>query len=510
MNNQSYKQQEIVIDIKDILWKLLSQWKAILLVSIVTALIVCGTGYLKDMRAYKAQQMADAEARKQSSLPAGDRISDLLEALPEEDREAVQELIREREWLSDQREYLRESIYMNLDAADQIMVVQPFEIKVSDYAIAPLLSKSYEMYVMDEDFAKALVDSVSPENDYKYVSELLTYNVTEKSNTNLDNGRVVFSVSVKIPYDADPDSVAEDVKKNIEKYSQDLKSKYSHEINDLEYSVSRSYGYDMSNRQNTVLYWINNMDNTIKNAEQSLSEQQKMTIDAIMKIKDSVDTVDNEEDLSGNTVENDSADDSENGVENEPKAPAINAKKAVTGFALGLLLYAGIYIVLIIMGGTVNSALCAGCYTGTRLIGEVYYNETPTLLGRLLRSNLIEKYHYKEKADTNAQIGRITESLAAVCSHAGTKTLTIMDCIGAVDINASGIISSIVAETEKKGIESNTIDVSETIDENMLLDSEKAVIMVGDCTKTTTIRSLMTLCHEYDIKTLGSAYIAKM
>ena len=85
-----------------------------------------------------------------------------------------------------------------------------------------------------------------------------------------------------------------------------------------------------------------------------------------------------------------------------------------------------------------------------------------------------------------------------------------MDCIGAMDRNASGIISSIVSETEKKGIETNTIEVSETIYENMLLDSEKAVIMVGDCTKTTTIRSLMTLCNEYDIKTLGSTYIAKM
>lgn len=506
MNNQSYKQQEIVIDIKDILWKLLSQWKAILLVSIVTALIVCGTGYLKDMRTYKAQQMADAEARKQSSLPAEERISDLLEALPEEDREAVQVLVREREWLSDQQEYLKESIYMNLDAADQIMVVQPFEIKVEDYAVEPLLSKSYEMYVLDEDFAKALVDSVSPENDYKYVSELLSYSVTEKSNTNLDNGRIVFSVSVKIPYEADPDSVAEAVKKNIEKYSQDLKSKYSHEINDLEYSVSRNYGYDMSNRQNTVLYWVNNMDNTIKNAEQSLSEQQKMTFEAIMKIKDSAESVDSGEDLSDNTIENDSMGDNENKV----KAPAFNVKKAIEGFVLGLLLYVGIYIVLIIMKGTVNSALCAGCYTGTRLLGEVYFNETPTMLGRLLRSNMIDKYHYKEKANTTAQIGRIVESFAAICSHAGTKTLTIMDCIGAMDRNASGIISSIVSETEKKGIETNTIEVSETIYENMLLDSEKAVIMVGDCTKTTTIRSLMTLCNEYDIKTLGSTYIAKM
>ena len=68
MNNQTYQKQVIEINIKELIWDLLAQWKAVLLVSLIMALLMCGARYAKDKSAFDASIIAQKEAEAQKAL----------------------------------------------------------------------------------------------------------------------------------------------------------------------------------------------------------------------------------------------------------------------------------------------------------------------------------------------------------------------------------------------------------------------------------------------------------
>ena len=113
-NNNYYIPPETEIDLIELTWRMLAQWKAILVCALVMALLVPSVVYLKDTRAYKEAQY-EAEKEATDSVDPEEAIEELIVALKPEDRPAVEQALRNDEIIEAKREYLNSSLLVNLD-----------------------------------------------------------------------------------------------------------------------------------------------------------------------------------------------------------------------------------------------------------------------------------------------------------------------------------------------------------------------------------------------------------
>ena len=89
MNNDNYKAQAPEIDIRELFWDLLIQWRPIILTSILVALIVCATKYTKDMQNYHAQIESQKTAANQRELSLEEITAKALEGLSNDEKSEV-------------------------------------------------------------------------------------------------------------------------------------------------------------------------------------------------------------------------------------------------------------------------------------------------------------------------------------------------------------------------------------------------------------------------------------
>ena len=100
------------------------------------------------------------------------------------------------------------------------------------------------------------------------------------------------------------------------------------------------------------------------------------------------------------------------------------------------------------------------------------------------------------------QMKKASESLSAVCEHADTKDITMLNL---TDRNKVEDIRSMSSDINIK-----VVDVADEFDEKNLLDMGQAVFAIGSDTSVSTLLKLSKLCAEYDAKMLGCIYAAEL
>ena len=128
--NREYKPAETVVNLKEVIWDLLLQWKAVLIVSLIAMLLVGGLKYAKDMNAYKSAK--DAAAAEQSEQISPDqKIAGIMDALPADEQSTVEYLVMQEDWISAQKDYISESILMTTNPASQRTLMLYYYISTS-------------------------------------------------------------------------------------------------------------------------------------------------------------------------------------------------------------------------------------------------------------------------------------------------------------------------------------------------------------------------------------------
>jgi hypothetical protein len=502
MNSQTYGQKkDIELNIKDLIWNLLTQWKAILLVSLLMAMLICGVKYLGDVRAYKAETAKISEAEAQASLSNEDRIAAILSALPDSDREAVLMVLREQEWLDEQRSYMKESILMNIDPANLRALKLIFDIDAENASDVPVLHQDYALFIGSKHFRNEIGKAFDSDAQDKYIGELInTWNAVGPETDMGQTGSVLF-VQIVLPADADADAVAVAAEKAVKTYSKGIQDKYAHKITLANRDLSIIYSYDIVNRFNDTFYKINSMNNTVIGAINSMTDEQKDAFDAILAIRTGVEDV---------QLDNTAGD-------SELTAPEYSMKYAFLGFILGLFLYAFIYVILLIMKRQVNSAANVQSYTGSRLIGEVYCDSDKKGLKKLFHSKIIDKYYHRGKTDQITQIEKVADSIEAVCKHAGINKLALFDMTGSSSSSETndklkGVIKSIMNAATDRGLEVDIVDVydSDYFCEKKMIDIDNSVIAVSSDTKINSLNRILSLCSDYSVNTMGGVYTAEL
>lgn len=506
MNNQRYQKQIVELDLKELLWDLLAQWKAILVVSLVVALIVCGCKYAKDKSAYSVEVNAQKEAEEQKSISKDERIAIAISALPEKERDAVKLAVEQSVWINNQKEYLQKSILLNENPANQRVLDLRYYVETGSDASATPLIYGYSGHLTDQKTVDALRNVLGEDLEDRYIKELINCTKISDSGISEDDEKGVFGVSIVLPADADAVAVETVITNSLQEYKATLSDRIiAHNLSIISSSEGSFFDDGTAARKNNLLNNIYAMQNVLKNNENSFSAEQKAAFESITLILNEIDeesVLDSIDSAKGEAkVQSD----------DELVAPGISAKYAILGFIFGMFLYAFCYVLYIISKGCVSSAFGIESYTGARLIGNVYYKREHKGLEKILHSNFVNRLRYKNLPGLDVQLAKIEKSIEAVCAHVNARSLTI---IGMTDLNAKNSVgnafTTISSALDEKGIESSILNTTSELEEKDLLNVGKAILLVGDDTKISHIRKVAALCHDYDINLLGSIYFGEM
>ena len=217
MNISSNNKSTTVVSFRDIIWDLLSQWKAVLIVALIMAMLTSGAKYYKDINRYK-DNLENSKNEQTSELPLDVQIDNILSALPEGDREAVEYMVQQQDWVNLMKDYINNSIYMKVDPVSQRTAVLDYYIDSheNDDSVLATLVYAYSSYASSEKIIEGIRDVIDPDIDSKYVSELVYAPV---ENLHFDNGDAVLEVKIVIEEDTDANAIEKVITDAFTEYS---------------------------------------------------------------------------------------------------------------------------------------------------------------------------------------------------------------------------------------------------------------------------------------------------
>ena len=493
MNKQHY-QKSIEIDLKDLFWKLLSQWKAIFAAALLMAVLVCGAKHAADVNDYEAALEKEKEASTQTEMSAEERIEAVLGKLSDSDRSAVEYVVSEQKWLNSQKDYMDNSILMSTDPTNQRILKQVYSIKAENGDQLPALMRSYIGFMSGNEMAEAIKPFFGDEKDNKYLGELITLSNQETDNYMLDieGSSAALSVNVVLTEEADADAIAKAMNGKFAEHSSKMKGEYRHTISLTDSEVVHEYDSTNVSKRSSAFSSINSLEKNLKDAKSNLSDEQQAAAEKILSIESS--------------GEKESEKSSEGKA---PRKPGYSKKYAVLGFILGAMLYAVIYVLLAVLRGFVGSAAAAEKYTGTRLLGEVYGKREAHDFGRLLHSSFVDRIYHRGKTDAGAQIAKIASAVDAICDHEGIKVLTLLDFSDAGE-GAKKSIADVIGALKGKGIKADITNVRNEVDEKELGKADKVVYVLTEDVKAEHLWNVLNLCVDYDADGIGSIWLGEI
>lgn len=494
MNSYYSPSQEYEIDIHDFFWKLLMQWKAVLIVCLVMAFLVPGAKFLKDSRDYESTLAEQAEAEEEASLPMEERINAILDMLPAEDVSAVRFVVQQQDLIALQQDYFNNSILLNIDPTSQRNLNIKYYLQRGEVSDMQALVDAYSTCVRRTKVIQSFREVISPESSLQFIYELISSYGGSIADSEV--GSTLFTINIVLPDNVDADAVVKTADKAISNIYNELASAMgNHSIARVNTEDYRFYSTTTADRRSSVSLAVNNLYNSINAAKGRFTDKQLEALEAITEIKN-VDLIEKSSSKGGEGVS----------AEDEIKEPTFNKKYSLIGFVFGAFLYAIVYLLFVILRKTVSSASVAQNYTGTRLLGELYALGNHKGIGRILSSSSVAKRRYKRKLNINAQSEIIASTIDAVCSHHNADSITLLTSGIPEDLED---VIDIMIKTCRKDDCNIQLDVLNTkeIDEKKLSGIRNVIYAVSNETKIDSVGKLVELCGDYDISPLGTLYM---
>ena len=486
------------VNLIDIIWGLLSQWKAVVVVSVIMALLITGVKFHKDNNAYKASLKKQEEIASMTELPPEEQISSVLDNLSEEDRLEVEYVINQKEWIAKGRRYLRDSILMNIDPTDQRTLILNYYINSADVSETAMTSLAYGYlgFANSEDLIVALQQIISPESESNFIAELISVKNNYSYGMSMTKGEdFVVEIRVVLPEDADVNAVQKAVTDEIEKYSYTISKEIGeHDIsllNAFEARLYNQYAADRRTNLNTTTY---NINYNLGNLESALSEQQRVAMNSILEIK-----------RQANKAEN-AVQEIEEKDKAEISKPGISKKYGAIGFIMGIILYTIGFVFYSALKGDITSAEQTEHYSGSRLLGEIYYKGARKGLQGLLHSRVVDGIRSHGKNDTSTQISKISSAIDAVCRRNKAEMITVM-CLPGLSDGDHTVVSDIESAIKEKGIDVEIVDADFATIEEKLLSTDYVVCVTDENVKAADLINITSLMKSYDINNIGNIFI---
>lgn len=491
MNNQRLQKTDIAINLKELLWNLLDQWKAVLVAGLIMMVLVSGLGFLKSAQEYKKE--AQREAAENSGTPS-ERIERVMSSLTEDEQMHVTFVLQEQDWLDSQKSYVKKSIAMRTDPTSMRTLKQVYELDLKNKENSGVLSNIYRNYFLSDEMAEAVKPYIDPDIENKYIQELFNNKDDAQESQGLEENVYKLSITMGIilPEDTDAEAVSAAIEKALKAYSKELNKTYAHSVELSSHEVIYQYNSDYATRRTTLFNNVSALEKALDTAKASLSENEKAAVSTITAIKANSDG-----NGTGSTAGTDTS--------SQAQRPKLSAKAAIMGFIAGMLLYILAYILLVVIRKRVNCASEAETYTGTRLVGEVYRRTEHKGADKLMHSSAICKKHYDGKFDKDKQIEKMWKTISAICTHGEINKIHLLDISGNTELTAD-LLNTLKSKRDDSDVEIKTLDFNEEIDENAINEISDSVVLTSDKTKAGVVIKLADLCRDYGVKCRGCVF----
>lgn len=385
------------VALRDLLWKVVFDWKRLIACAIIFAIVVMGWHYTKAQEDYKLalaeyeNQMLAVETGEKDTVNEADFTAEELQQI--NDAKSLQSL------LDRSRVYMQNSIYMNLNAYKENVLIMEYYVD-SDYTFnytednsadyTDALVSAYENYATNSNLAQQMIDKLSLSDEIRYVEELIS--------VDSDLSGKSFSVEVAYPDASVLSDIAEVVKDSLDAQTPVFsKSIGSHSLKLLSEETTVRTDDKLINAQQDYQTMVNNYRNQLKTLKTGMSNAQ------LEALGDAV--IDEEETDEGSMT---------NATPVEPVKPGFSTKYLVLGFALGVILSAMWSVCQVLFAGRLQNTAEVFDVYGVRLFGSVQTASKKTGIDAFL---LKLKNRNRKQMTEDEQLEMIASNIELVCKN---------------------------------------------------------------------------------------------
>lgn len=451
----------ININLKEYFWSLLEQWKCILIAGLVFAVLVPAFLAFKN---YKEDLDAKASRDSLSAMS----YEDLLNTLNEGDREEVLNAAYQAKLIRDQEEYNANSIFAGMNSE---------KLPVLHYAWT--IDDSYDVEQIAAAYVAALGDSETVDvvrqalgDEYKNADDIYVRELIIASS----NGAV--DLKIVLPEGTDADALNTGIMARLFEIHNQIdgtarKHTVTYIVSEKQDIAYAEIAGELIARNNDLVLLQENYDSLVL----SMSDYQRNVL-SVLNAKDA-----------GNT---------------DTSTPEFGFSKGniVIGFAVGIFLYAFIYLVLIVFSSKVQNPELFSETFKTRNLGRVSSYRYKGF-SAFVHGKTIYKMHRKESMD-DAAVKAVTDAVLSACAN---KDLHKVGVILAGDMKAYSAQCDKVIKKLKGSSKTDVVKIEGDLNDSALEGLDSAVILAGSGkSKYREIYGIMRLCGYYKKEILGGIY----
>ncbi len=433
--------KEREIDLLDMIADILSHWRGLLIAIVLGAVLLGAFSYTRsyrNMQNMQNMQSQEAENTSEDEMTIEEKLAQLSENLDDSQLTAVLTTVDDAKEYALKKQYVQDSIYMQLDPMNVAQEELIYNIQEKDENGSQRLGTIYRNTLN----SVGLYDWIEQQTGLEaaYVGELVSVTIGGSDSLKI----IIRGVDAE-----SCGKIAEAVKTYMEQQQGNLNTRLgSHELVLLSEVSGNIMNMDVMNQQTAYRNSIYGLETAIAAAKAAFSEDQKQYYTLLMKENGLEDTTDAEQSI----------------VEEEqlvPENPAVSKKYVV----LGAVLFAFIYAAVLCMGYIFNSRIRVNDglqdLYGIPQIGVVVKDSKKKLFLDRWVNGL--RHYGKREFTAEQSMELVFAAIKIAAAKNGQNSICLMGCnLGA---GADKVCEGLKAALEKEGL-------SVTILNNVLYDAE--------------------------------------
>lgn len=475
-SNSKFEAGSVVIDLKEMLWRLLEQWKIVIVFLIVFTILFLSVTYIVGNR-----------------VPDGEEGNVVL--TPQDQLEQLSPVIQERIIsaynmslnINDLNSYITKAPIMKLNPKSVKSLVGVWLIS-SEEGKAELITSLYTDKSVRFEIAEKMAGAFSEADEIGYLAELISMGDNNMEGSVSNETEHALRMTVFMPDEVDAEAVRDSVDSAVKDFSEKISASVgSHSVDLISSDIITVSSEYVSDKQTGTFNELNSVYSQRKLALEALSKEQKTVYTNIMQ---GINVVENPTDT----------------------VPLISLKRLCLSILLGAVLYIIIFICKILFSSSVQSPSQVEDLFGIKTLGECYPVKTKKDIAAIMVSDDgISKLRHKGHNDIKADSEKASESILAV-----TKTENISNLMLVSNDRSGSVTREYIDELSEKlsagGIKVNeaTLDARKgvTIGENTLMSSDGIVIVVDENKASLKdIKEIGNKCNNSRTPILGAIFI---
>ncbi len=521
------------INLLEIMWEFLIQWKPVVVFSIIVSILITGLMYARDVRAYNKALVTYRSSMGASGTDLEGGVEKAAASLTVAERFKVENTIYNKKTLASNEEKLSRMDKLAFEGDKLPFIVIRFKIETSEMPL-PNIMGAYSDAVYSDKFKETLEAEEAAFADIAKITDIATLSDSSgAANTSFtlisddeeeDIKAGTFAVNIMLPVGADEKKIEEAATKYLTQAGKEITGKIPHELTLISVSETSYVNTVLSDRVTALRTATQTLRGTIATDEAAFTDAQKQMYGVLLVKEGLADSYNADIDAgsSGKADTDKSQEDqpvSADGstpvdgasVVTQPKPASVSPKYAVAGFIAGLFIYALIILCTFIFKGRVRSLdEVTDCYR-IRGIDEVHERRFDTAWRKFVYSKALYDLHFNKAGKSlDSHISDAKRYISESAAHNELKHVTLIPAYA--DASEDGLCRKYTDGFKKSWDAEIPMEVSGnwTTEYTTEAPGEREGIVIlmhaGD-TAFKTLEHIGAYCKDYGATVLGTVLL---